>query len=631
MKPIDATPLAVFRFFFGIILSIETFLHFRAYHIALLYTYEHTSYHFSYPYLSWIQPFSTTGTYIEYAVMGIAALLLGLGLFYRLAATAFFLTFTHLFLIDQCFFQNHHYLIILISFLLIFSNAHHAFSLNAFRHAKLRTGTVPFWNLFLLQAQIFVVYFFGGIAKINSDWLHGEPLRQILIGSRFIQWLSSFTSYELWVFAFSYGGLFFDLLIGIFFFMPRWRKLAFGATIAFNTINLVLFPEITAFPFLMVAALFLFTDPKNLRTFLDHQKFLKPFSWPPRELTPSHPPIAKFITIGVMVYLSIQCLVPLRHFLYEGNVSWTEEGHMFSWRMKLRDKLSYSAFFVTDPRTQISTKVDLLQYLNALQSSTMNIRPDLIYQFSQFLKKKMEKDGTIKDPIIKAQVLCSLNGRYYQYLIDPEADLTKVKYSPFSHSKWIMPLQQPKERLALLPRNAFPMPPGAITALTNPKMTNISQAKSWIKGHETVVGVYDGKVAKAYPLKILTHHIVINDLLGETPILVTYNLTRNLAKAYHRNVENDTLTFETAGSLRSSDIILVDQSFHSYWTQLNGVAFSGKLANRKLADVAIEILPLQHWEAKHPNSDVVDIPAGSTIDYDRSPWDFYSKTLFLFR
>jgi vitamin K-dependent gamma-carboxylase len=628
-KPVDATPLAVFRFFFGIILFIETLLHFKTYHIALLYTYEHTSYHFSYPYLSWIQPFSTPGTYIEYAVMGVAALLLGLGLFYRLSALTFFLTFTHLFLIDQCNFQNHHYLIILISFLLIFLNAHHALSLDAYRHAKLRKGTVPFWNLFVLQAQIFIVYFFGGIAKINSDWLHGEPLRQILAGSKFILSLSSFTSYEFWVYAFSYGGLFFDLFIGFFFFIPRWRKLAFGATIAFNVINLILFPEITAFPFLMVAALFLFTDPPYLRTILDRKKFLKRFTWPSSKSEQTQPVAAKFILAGVTVYLSIQSLVPLRHFLYEGNASWTEEGHMFAWRMKLRDKLSYSAFFVTDLRTQASTKVDLLEHLNGLQSSTMSMRPDLIYQFSQFLKKKIEKSGAMKDPIIQAKIYCALNGRYYQYLIDPEADLTKVKYSPFSHSEWIMPLQPPQDRPLLL-RSAIPIPPGLITALTNPKTVSISQSKSWMQGHETVVGVYDGKVARAYPIKILSRHIVINDQVGDTPILVTYNLTRNLAKAYDRNIANDPLTFEVAGSLRSSDIILMDQTSHSYWTQLNGTAFSGKLANRKLPEITVEILPLQHWETKHPDSEVVSIPDRS-IDYDRSPWDFYSRTLFLFR
>jgi hypothetical protein len=66
---------------------------------------------------------------------------------------------------------------------------------------------ILYWNLFILKFQVFVVYFFGRIAKINPDWLQGEPLRHWLDPDE-LPIIDGWLNFEMWVYFFSYGGLF---------------------------------------------------------------------------------------------------------------------------------------------------------------------------------------------------------------------------------------------------------------------------------------------------------------------------------------------------------------------------------------------------------------------------------------
>jgi hypothetical protein len=143
----------------------------------------------------------------------------------------------------------------------------------------------------------------------------------------------------------------------------------------------------------------------------------------------------------VVVYLALQLLIPLRHWLYPGNVSWTEEGHRFAWHMKLRDKAGRLAIEVTDPVTGQTWPVDLSQDLTPRQIREMSTRPDMILQYGHYLREKWRQAG-IATPIITANAWVSLNGRPYQPLIDPEANLAEINVSPFTPAQWILPLHE---------------------------------------------------------------------------------------------------------------------------------------------------------------------------------------------
>ena len=203
-----------------------------------------------------------------------------------LCIALFALGYTYFFLIDQAQYQNHYYLICLVSTLMILVPAHRALSLDAQRRPDLRSSFAPAWSLWLLRAQVALVYFFGGVAKLNFDWLRGYPLREWLPGSDFYLPPLSDLLHEGWVaLLFSYSGLLIDLLAAP---LLLWRPTRYW----------------------MLSVLLLFH-------FMNEQLF----------------------SIGVFpVLASALTLLFLRHWLYPGNVSWTEEGHRYAWHMKLRDK-----------------------------------------------------------------------------------------------------------------------------------------------------------------------------------------------------------------------------------------------------------------------------------------------------
>src|SRR4030095_6617651 len=134
-------------------------------------------FYFKYYGFSWVKSWPGHGMYVHFVALGLFALCIFAGFLYRISATLFFLAFTYVFLLDQTRYLNHFYLVSLISFLLIFLPAHRALSIDSLLRPQIRSNTTPAWTLWLLRAQVGIAYFFGGIAKLNSDWFHGEPMR----------------------------------------------------------------------------------------------------------------------------------------------------------------------------------------------------------------------------------------------------------------------------------------------------------------------------------------------------------------------------------------------------------------------------------------------------------------------
>lgn len=147
----------------------------------------------------------------------------------------------------------------------------------------------------------------------------------------------------------------------------------------------------------------------------------------------------------VAVWLAIQVLVPLRHLLYPGNVSWTEEGHRFAWQMKLRDKDAEATFLVRDPASGREWRVEPRRYLARHQVGEMESRPDMILQFAHHLARVWAEQRKVPGVEVRARVCASLNGRKAALLIDPERDLARVERS-LRHADWILPLEQPFQR-----------------------------------------------------------------------------------------------------------------------------------------------------------------------------------------
>jgi hypothetical protein len=443
-NPVDISFLVFFRVLFGGIVLWEVYRYFSHGWIARYFV--EPALTFTYYGFSWVKPWPGSGMYIHFFVLGLAAACVMVGFFYRIAAPVLFLAFTYFFLLDQTRYLNHFYLVCLISFLMCFLPAERAFSVDALLRRKIRSDVVPGWTLWLLRAQIGIPYFFGGIAKMNSDWIHGgEPMRS---------WLRPFTrvpgggpifTSDWVVYGFVIGGLLVDLLVVPLLLWRRTRLFGFVAAILFNLINSVIF-DIGIFPWLMLGALLIYFPPDLMRRFA--RAFMSPgeefVDAPPVTASSSCPALSTLqkVVVGLLAgYLVVQIILPLRHYLYPGDVSWTEEGHNFSWHMKLRTKTGEAVFTVTHPESGQTWTIKPQDYLESHQVVKVITKPDLIVHFGHFLAEEKRRAG-YDNVEVRAHVMVSLNGRPPQLLIDPSVDLAKEEVSLLP-ARWIVPLTTP--------------------------------------------------------------------------------------------------------------------------------------------------------------------------------------------
>ncbi|HSE32867.1 MAG TPA: HTTM domain-containing protein [Pyrinomonadaceae bacterium] len=446
--PVDISFLVFFRILFGGIMLWEVYRYFTYGWIARYFV--EPSVNFTYYGFSWVKPWPGSGMYVHFYVLGVAAVCVMVGFLYRLAAPVLFLAFTYSFLLDQTRYLNHFYLVCLISFLMCFLPAERAFSVDAFVRRKIRSAVVPAWTLWLLRAQVGIPYFYGGIAKLNGDWIHdGEPMRTWLRPLTEIPTFGHVFAYNWVVYSFAIGGLLIDLLVVPLLLWRRTRLFALAAGVVFNLINAVIF-DIGIFPWLMLGALLIFFPPDLMRRFV--RAFTSPGEeivvepWqasvtPERSICPTLFASQKLIVGLLAAYLAVQLVFPFRHHLYPGNVSWTEEGHNFAWRMKLRTKVGQAIFTVTHPPSGQSWTIKPEDHLKPHQVMKMVAAPDLIVHFSHYLAEEKRREG-YDNVEVRARVMVSLNGREPQLLIDPNVDLAKEEVSLLP-ARWIVPLTTP--------------------------------------------------------------------------------------------------------------------------------------------------------------------------------------------
>ena len=438
--PVDISCLVFLRIVFGAIMVWEVCRYFA--HGWIGSDFIEPVFHFTYLGFGWVKPWAGDGMYVHFAVLGVCAACIMVGFHYRIAAALFFVGFTHVFLIEAAYYLNHFYLICLLSFLMIFIPCERSLSIDAWRRPELRSDVAPAWTLWLLRAQTGIVYFFGGVAKINADWLQGEPMRKWLHGKTDFPVLGAWFHEEWMVYFFVLGGMLLDLLIVPFLLWRRTRVPAFLAGTAFHLMNARLF-NIGIFPWLMLGALLIFFPPDTPRRIA----LACGLPWaaaPSQAAEPVTAPLSrrqKLIVSLLALYMLAQILIPLRHFLYPGDVSWTGEGHRFSWRMKLREKHGKASFTVTDPQGGKSWAIDPDRYLTSEQRGKMSTNPQMILQFGHFLAGQKRLEG-YDDVEVRVRAMVALNGRKPQLLVDPTVDLARERASMLP-ARWIMPLTEP--------------------------------------------------------------------------------------------------------------------------------------------------------------------------------------------
>src|SRR5690606_16299531 len=192
--------------------------------------------------------------------------------------------------------------------------------------------------------------------------------------------------HDLFPYLIAYGGILFDGLIIPLLLCKKTRKYAFFASIFFHLFNSIVF-QVGVFPYLSLAFSLFFFDPEVIRRlFLKN----KPTYTKAEIIVPDYKPA--LIAVG-SVYFIIQLLLPIRHHFITDDVLWTEEGHRMSWRMMLRSKKGMTRFKVVNKVTKDTIYINPKKYLTSKQIRTSSVKPDIIWQFSQHLKKDFKAKG----------------------------------------------------------------------------------------------------------------------------------------------------------------------------------------------------------------------------------------------
>lgn len=445
---VSIAPLAIFRFLFGFIMLVSIIRFALKGWIYELYLVP--DYFFTYYGFDWVTPLGETGMYLLFWVMGLAALSVMLGYYYRIGIILFFLCFTYVELIDKTNYLNHYYFVSIISFLLIWVPANRSFSLDVLRKPTLRREYVPAWTINIFKLQLGLVYFFAGAAKLNSDWLvNAMPMRIWLPANADLPIIGPLLEYTSTAYIFSWVGAVYDLTITFFLLWKPTRIFAYITVVIFHMMTYFLF-QIGMFPFIMILCTLIFFSAdfhqKIIETISGLRKLL-PFSITDSEPSPKKSEefhLSKSSTnviAGILIiHFILQLLVPLRFALYTGNLFWTEQGYRFSWRVMLMEKAGHTTFHVTDPDTNRSWQVQNYKYLTPNQEKMMSTQPDMILQFAHYLEDEYQKQG-INDVKITAESYVTLNGRRSQPMINSDIDLTEQERG-FTHKDWILPFNK---------------------------------------------------------------------------------------------------------------------------------------------------------------------------------------------
>jgi hypothetical protein len=538
-QPTSIAPLVTFRVLFGALMAFGAIRFWASGWIEKLYL--EPTFFFKFYGFEWVLMPGETAIYGLFALVILSALGIMFGLFYRISAILFFLSFTWTQLIDATNYLNHYYLVCTLAFLMIFIPAHRSHSIDVLRSPNLKSTKVPAWCINILIFQFCCVYFFAGLAKLNYEWLFRAMPMAIWLPERVDTPLLGYFFQFKWVaFAFSWAGALYDLTIWAFLLKRRTRVIAYVFVVIFHVLTKVLF-NIGLFPVIMIFGTLIFfsaewherlwglikqflrvrplrpllgepcqeglgrrlvendiaftskqkskEENKNedyrelnpeesspnrgvggLRKQLLRVRPLRPLLGEPyqkglgqnlgdntqasiskkkskeenknknyHKLNPEEsPPNRGLGGALITLFLAFQLLFPLRHYLYQGDILWTEEAYRFSWRVMLVEKSGSATFYIKDSASPKKQEIVNGSHLTFYQEKQMAIQPDFILQYAHFLKEEYETKHGFKDAIVTVEAYVAMNGRSSRQFIDPTVNLSKIK-DTFAPRKWVLP------------------------------------------------------------------------------------------------------------------------------------------------------------------------------------------------
>lgn len=168
-------------------------------------------------------------------------------------------------------------------------------------------------------------------------------------------------------------------------------------------------------------------------------------------------------------------------------------------------------------------------------------------------------------------------------------------------------------------------PKDGIPAILQPKFVSASEA-GFLEANDQVVGILVEGKARAYPLRILNWHEVVDDSVGGNAFAVTYCPLTGSAIVYNRGLGPKELTLGVSGKLYESNLLFYDKSSESLWSQIKGEAIAGPLTGQRLRALPSVVTTWAAWRESHPDTLVLDVNTGYPRDYGADPYRSYENS-----
>lgn len=164
-----------------------------------------------------------------------------------------------------------------------------------------------------------------------------------------------------------------------------------------------------------------------------------------------------------------------------------------------------------------------------------------------------------------------------------------------------------------------------IPALTEPSFVNAADVDYLVDG-DMVVGIAREGVARAYPLRIIVWHEVVNDVVAGKPLAITYCPLCGTCMVFDREYDGKTLSFGVSGLLYQSDVLMYDHQTESLWSQLKMESVSGELAGKTLTWLPSNETTWKAWRELHPDTQVLSIDTGYSRRYGDTAYANYKRS-----
>ena len=488
-RRVDGASLAVVRMVLGV-LGVASALRLtsRGWVDSLLVD---PSNHLAYAGMSWVPVPQRVGAYALVAVVALSGVAVALGWRYRVAVVVFALAFTWLEFVEASMYLNHYWFVTLLSLSMCALPADAVWSLDARRRrgsndAATGQGSVAVAAVWLVRAQVAMVYLFAGIAKLHGDWLvRGLPLALWMPARSDHPLLGPIVDLPHAAVVASVAGAVFDCTIVVFLLWRRTRPVAWIVLVGFHVVTWMLFPVIGVFPWVMIAMSTVFFDPdwpRRVRARLrgpgttprhpaepsrktghfdaeaaEPSRKTGHFDTEPAELSRKTGhfdsgagtipdarsagevarPVARWALVAATLWLLVQVALPLRHLAYPGDHRWTGQGYRFGWNVMLVEKAGDLSFRVTDPTTGATVRDDASTLYTPVQWRVLVTDPELIRQAAHAVARAHGPGAEVR-----ADAYVSLNGRPAERIVDPDVDLAAEPWR-LGPQPWILPVPTP--------------------------------------------------------------------------------------------------------------------------------------------------------------------------------------------